>query len=106
MDGPTPIPEEGGDGEGERRLDKSFGYAKNFGAKYELGKEVGRGHFGHTCWAKGKKGELKGQAVAVKIVSKAKVCVGLFCMYIYVVFFVIRIDFLTWLKLVFTKLVI
>ncbi|KAG2708580.1 hypothetical protein I3760_05G200500 [Carya illinoinensis] len=71
-DGPTPIPEEGGDGEGERRLDKSFGYAKNFGAKYELGKEVGRGHFGHTCWAKGKKGELKGQAVAVKIVSKAK----------------------------------
>lgn len=37
-----------------------------------LGKEVGRGHFGHTCWAKGKKGELKGQPVAVKIISKAK----------------------------------
>ena len=35
--------------------------------------EVGRGHFGHTCWAKGKKGDLKGQSVAVKIISKAKV---------------------------------
>uniref|UniRef100_A0A2N9IUX4 non-specific serine/threonine protein kinase n=1 Tax=Fagus sylvatica TaxID=28930 RepID=A0A2N9IUX4_FAGSY len=70
VDGPTPIPEEGG--EGERGLDKTFGYAKNFGAKYELGKEVGRGHFGHTCWAKGKKGELKGHPVAVKIISKAK----------------------------------
>ena len=60
--------------EGESsRLDKNFGYPKNFGAKYELGKEVGRGHFGHTCWAKGKKGELKGQSVAVKVISKAKV---------------------------------
>lgn len=72
-----PIPEEqqreGGGGEGERSLDKSFGYGKNFGAKFELGKEVGRGHFGHTCWAKGKKGELKGQSVAVKIISKSKV---------------------------------
>ncbi|KAK7350953.1 hypothetical protein VNO77_10039 [Canavalia gladiata] len=68
-----PIPEEQGEGgEGERSLDKSFGYGKNFGAKFELGKEVGRGHFGHTCWAKGKKGELKGQSVAVKIISKAK----------------------------------
>lgn len=69
-----PIPEEQGEGgEVERSLDKSFGYAKNIGAKYELGKEVGRGHFGHTCWAKGKKGDLKGQTVAVKIISKAKV---------------------------------
>ncbi|TQD94534.1 hypothetical protein C1H46_019779 [Malus baccata] len=71
-----PIPEEhpgGGEGEGgERALDKSFGYGKNIGAKFELGKEVGRGHFGHTCWAKGKKGELKGQPVAVKIIAKAK----------------------------------
>lgn len=64
------IPE---DGEGGV-LDKNFGYGKNLGAKFELGKEVGRGHFGHTCWAKGKKGELKGQSVAVKIISKAKVC--------------------------------
>lgn len=70
-----PIPEDhGGDNEGgERPLDKSFGYPKNFAAKYELGKEVGRGHFGHTCWAKGKKGELKNLPVAVKIISKAKV---------------------------------
>lgn len=56
-----------------QQLDKSFGYNKNFGAKYELGKEVGRGHFGHTCSAKGKKGELKDQVLAVKIISKAKV---------------------------------
>ncbi|OMO97806.1 putative calcium-dependent protein kinase, partial [Corchorus olitorius] len=62
------IPE---DGEGAE-LDKNFGYSKNLGAKFELGKEVGRGHFGHTCWAKGKKGELKGQSVAIKVISKAK----------------------------------
>ncbi|KAF3439809.1 hypothetical protein FNV43_RR18087 [Rhamnella rubrinervis] len=66
-----PIPEERGT-EQEQSLDKSFGYSKNFGAKYELGVEVGRGHFGHTCSAKGKKGELKDQPVAVKIISKAK----------------------------------
>ncbi|CAN1251060.1 CDPK-related kinase 4 [Linum perenne] len=75
----TPIPEHeegggggGGGGESEVPLDKNFGYPKNIGAKYELGKEVGRGHFGHTCWAKGKKGELKGESVAVKVISKAK----------------------------------
>lgn len=68
------IPEENGQNtNGERPLDKSFGYAKNIGAKYELGKEVGRGHFGHTHMAKAKKGVLKGQSVAVKIISKAKV---------------------------------
>uniref|UniRef100_A0A803L2D4 non-specific serine/threonine protein kinase n=1 Tax=Chenopodium quinoa TaxID=63459 RepID=A0A803L2D4_CHEQI len=55
-----------------KESDKNFGYSKNFGAKYELGKEVGRGHFGHTCWAKGKKGDVKGVSVAVKIISKAK----------------------------------
>lgn len=60
------------DGDRERSLDKNFGFPKNFAAKYELGKEVGRGHFGHTCWARGKKGDLKGQLVAVKIISKAK----------------------------------
>lgn len=53
-------------------LDKNFGYNRNFGAKYELGKEIGRGHFGHTCHAKGKKGDLRDQPVAVKIISKAK----------------------------------
>lgn len=68
----SPIPEEHGV-EPEQLLDKSFGYGKNFGAKYELGKEVGRGHFGHTCSGRGKKGELKDQPVAVKIISKAKV---------------------------------
>jgi hypothetical protein len=67
-----PIPEEG-TGELERPLDKNFGFSKNFVAKYELGKEVGRGHFGHTCSATVKKGEFKGQTVAVKIISKAKV---------------------------------
>ncbi|KAM0043356.1 putative protein kinase CAMK-CDPK family [Helianthus debilis subsp. tardiflorus] len=68
----TAVIPEGEGGEGERALDKSFGYPRNFGSKYELGKEVGRGHFGHTCWAKCKKGVLKNQAVAVKIISKAK----------------------------------
>ncbi|XP_060963526.1 CDPK-related kinase 4-like [Cannabis sativa] len=71
-DGPIPEEQNGDEGERERELDKNFGYGKNFGARFELGKEVGRGHFGHTCWAKGKKGELKGQPVAVKIISKAK----------------------------------
>lgn len=63
------IPEEQ---ELEKPLDRYFGYAKNFTAKYELGKEIGRGHFGHTCLAMVKKGELKGQSVAVKVISKAK----------------------------------
>ncbi|CAL8128106.1 unnamed protein product [Prunus armeniaca] len=71
-DGPIPEEHQGNQVEADRALDKSFGYGKNFGAKFELGKEVGRGHFGHTCWAKGKKGELKGQPVAVKIIAKAK----------------------------------
>ncbi|KAJ7296900.1 hypothetical protein O6H91_Y093100 [Diphasiastrum complanatum] len=56
----------------EKPLDKNFGYSKNFSVKYDLGHEVGRGHFGHTCLAKGKKGDLKGQSVAVKIISKLK----------------------------------
>lgn len=81
-DGPIPEDSEdvvdhggdnGGSGGGER-LDKNFGFGKNFEGKYELGKEVGRGHFGHTCWAKAKKGRMKGEPVAVKIISKAKVC--------------------------------
>ncbi|KAF8089942.1 hypothetical protein N665_0493s0003 [Sinapis alba] len=77
-----PIPEDsedvdvdGGGGEssgGGERLDKNFGFGKNFEGKYEVGKEVGRGHFGHTCWAKVKKGKMKGQTVAVKIIAKAK----------------------------------
>ncbi|TMW87937.1 hypothetical protein EJD97_019236 [Solanum chilense] len=66
-----PIPEDDTP-EPEQSLDKNFGYNKNFGAKFELGKEIGRGHFGHTCHAVGKKGELKDLPVAVKIISKAK----------------------------------
>jgi hypothetical protein len=60
-------------GEPELGLDKSFGFSKHFFAKYELGEEVGRGHFGYTCAAKAKKGEHKGQDVAVKVIPKAKV---------------------------------
>ncbi|XP_031116007.1 CDPK-related kinase 5-like [Ipomoea triloba] len=58
--------------ESEGGLDKSFGFSKHFSNKYELGEEVGRGHFGYTCRAKFKKGELKGQEVAVKVIPKAK----------------------------------
>jgi len=54
-------------------LDKNFGFSKHFGNKYEVGDEVGRGHFGYTLVAKVKKGELKGQQVAVKVIPKAKV---------------------------------
>ncbi|PWZ27657.1 CDPK-related kinase 3 [Zea mays] len=64
----VPIPEQGasGAGEVERELDKSFGYDRHFAAKYELGKEVGRGHFGHTCLACPCKGDMRGQVMAVK----------------------------------------
>lgn len=58
--------------EGGAGLDKNFGFSKNFGSKYEVGEEVGRGHFGYTCRAKFKKGEFKGQDVAVKVIPKAK----------------------------------
>ncbi|XP_038904731.1 CDPK-related kinase 7-like [Benincasa hispida] len=53
-------------------LDKNFGYSKHFAAHYDLGDEVGRGHFGYTCSARAKKGSLKGQQVAVKIIPKSK----------------------------------
>lgn len=70
-----PIPEDGttaADTDHHQSLDKNFGYSKNFAAKFELGKEVGRGHFGHTCYGRGKKGELKDHPLAVKIISKSK----------------------------------
>lgn len=54
-------------------LDKGFGFSKQFTSRYEVGEEVGRGHFGYTCSAVAKKGELKGQQVAVKVIPKAKV---------------------------------
>ncbi|KAG5585749.1 hypothetical protein H5410_046183 [Solanum commersonii] len=47
-------------------LDKSFGFSKQFASKYEIGEEMGRGHFGYTCSAIIKIGELKGQKVVVK----------------------------------------
>ncbi|XP_020108493.1 calcium/calmodulin-dependent serine/threonine-protein kinase 1-like isoform X1 [Ananas comosus] len=56
----------------ELGLDKNFGFSKHFFSKYDLGEEVGRGHFGYTCSARAKKGELKGEEVAVKVIPKAK----------------------------------
>uniref|UniRef100_A0A7N0VF67 non-specific serine/threonine protein kinase n=1 Tax=Kalanchoe fedtschenkoi TaxID=63787 RepID=A0A7N0VF67_KALFE len=53
-------------------LDKNFGYSNHFVAHYELGEEVGRGHFGYTCLAKGKKGNFKAHDVAVKVIPKSK----------------------------------
>lgn len=64
-----PIPE---GAEQDKAAERTFGYSKSFSSKYELGQEVGRGHFGHTCFARVKKGEMKGQAVAVKVIAKAK----------------------------------
>ncbi|KAK8960091.1 Calcium/calmodulin-dependent serine/threonine-protein kinase 1 [Platanthera guangdongensis] len=59
-------------GEAELYLDKKFGFSKQFFSKYELGEEVGRGHFGYTCSARVKKGEMKGEEVAVKVIPKLK----------------------------------
>ncbi|KMZ71584.1 Calcium-dependent protein kinase-like protein [Zostera marina] len=58
--------------EDELGLDKQFGYSKQFFVKYEIGEEIGRGHFGYTCKAKVIKGDLKGKEVAVKIIPKEK----------------------------------
>ncbi|CAA7048293.1 unnamed protein product [Microthlaspi erraticum] len=58
--------------EEELGLDKRFGFSKEFHSRVELGDEIGRGHFGYTCSAKFRKGELKGQVVAVKIIPKSK----------------------------------
>ncbi|CAA6659467.1 unnamed protein product [Spirodela intermedia] len=66
------IPEDGDTGGTGAGLDKRFGFSKHFSSNYELGEEVGRGHFGYTCSARFKKGELKGQQVAVKVIPKAK----------------------------------
>ncbi|KAF7810919.1 CDPK-related kinase 5-like [Senna tora] len=71
----TAIPEEGEEDEsrdGEVNLDKRFGFSKEFTSRLEVGDEVGRGHFGYTCSARFKKGELKGHQVAVKVIPKAK----------------------------------
>lgn len=73
---------EGSEAEVVAGLDKSFGFSKHFANKYEVGDEVGRGHFGYTCSAKFKKGELKGQQVAVKVIPKSKVCSNMHNSYI------------------------
>ncbi|KAJ9152943.1 hypothetical protein P3X46_026447 [Hevea brasiliensis] len=69
------IPEEG-EGESEDAtgldLDKRFGFSKEFNSRLEVGEEVGRGHFGYTCSARFKKGDRKGQQVAVKVIPKSK----------------------------------
>lgn len=38
-----------------------------------MGDEIGRGYFGYITRSKVKKGESKGQDVAVKVMAKAKV---------------------------------
>ncbi|XP_042002535.1 CDPK-related kinase 1-like [Salvia splendens] len=53
-------------------LDKNFGYSKSFYSHFEMEEEVGRGHFGFACAARGKKGCLRGQDVAVKVIPKLK----------------------------------
>ncbi|KAK9678577.1 hypothetical protein RND81_11G220500 [Saponaria officinalis] len=67
-----PEPEGSDPGPSGSGLDKRFGFSKHFGEKYEIGEEVGRGHFGYTRVAIGKKGEVRGQQVAVKIIPKSK----------------------------------
>lgn len=69
------IPED--EEEEEVVLDKRFGFSKEFTSRLEVGVEVGRGHFGYTCSATFKKGEHKGQQVAVKVIPKSKVQLSL-----------------------------
>lgn len=72
------------EGEGEVvEVNREFGYSKQFVGNYEIGEEVGRGHFGFTCKAKAKKGSLKGRNVAVKIIAKAKVCIFIILLSLY-----------------------
>ncbi|EXC17375.1 CDPK-related protein kinase [Morus notabilis] len=66
------IPEEGDEEENGVDLDKRFGFSKEFTSRLEVGDEVGRGHFGYTCSARFKKGDRKGQHVAVKVIPKSK----------------------------------
>ncbi|KAJ6403515.1 hypothetical protein OIU84_015428, partial [Salix udensis] len=70
--GADPSAEDDDDNEEAVELDKRFGFSKEFTSRLEVGEEVGRGHFGYTCSAKFKKGERKGQQVAVKVIPKSK----------------------------------
>ncbi|TQD89552.1 hypothetical protein C1H46_024887 [Malus baccata] len=65
------IPEDGEEEDGVE-LDKRFGFSKEVTSRLEVGDELGRGHFGYTCSARYKKGEFKGQQVAVKVIPKTK----------------------------------
>ncbi|KAD5318331.1 hypothetical protein E3N88_18277 [Mikania micrantha] len=53
-------------------LDKRFGLSKQFRDHYDIGEEVGRGHFGYTISATCKSGDHAGEKVAVKVLPKAK----------------------------------
>ncbi|KAI3786308.1 hypothetical protein L1987_39899 [Smallanthus sonchifolius] len=53
-------------------LDKRFGLLKRFRDHYDIGDEVGRGHFGYTISATCKSGDHTGEKVAVKVIPKAK----------------------------------
>ncbi|KAL6952276.1 hypothetical protein U1Q18_045724 [Sarracenia purpurea var. burkii] len=73
-DNAAAIPEgEESDGGDAVELDKSFGFSNQFMSRYDVKEEVERGHFRYTCSAVSKRGDLKGQQVAVKIIPKAKV---------------------------------
>ena len=74
-------------------LDKNFGFSKQFFNHYEFGEEVGRGHFGYTCAGKGKKGSLKGQDVAVKVIPKAKVVYFLLIFDLFFAVYVMNYEF-------------
>ncbi|MCO5601009.1 hypothetical protein L7F22_055125 [Adiantum nelumboides] len=70
----TSVEESGSEAELSKSLvRKSFGYTRSFSSKYELGSEVGRGHFGYTCYASLKgNGEFQEPTVAVKIIPKTE----------------------------------
>ncbi|KAL7156767.1 hypothetical protein ABFS83_02G031000 [Erythranthe nasuta] len=60
--------------EEETELDKSFGFSNKFASRFEIMDEVRQGHFGYTCSAIAKKGELiKGHKITVKIIPKSKI---------------------------------
>ncbi|KAJ8900464.1 hypothetical protein K2173_025241 [Erythroxylum novogranatense] len=63
--------------EQQQRSDITFGFSENFGTKYRLQNEIGRGAFGHIYSARVMEGELKHQVVAVKKISKARIAATL-----------------------------
>ncbi|CAN1278434.1 CDPK-related protein kinase [Linum perenne] len=70
-EGDENVEEDEEEGEGVE-LDRRFGFSKELRSKLEVGEEVGRGHFGYTCSARFRKGDRKGQQVAVKVIPKSK----------------------------------